>query len=56
VMQIKERVQAIVALLTGALAVGLLMAGLSRWHVIVATLVGATVGLGLETWITRRSR
>lgn len=55
VMQIKERVQAIVALLTGALAVGLLMAGLSRWHVIVATLVGATVGLGLETWITRRS-
>jgi len=55
VMQIRDRVQVVVAVLTGALAVGLLLAGMARWHVVVATLAGATLGLGLEQWIGQRS-
>jgi 4-azaleucine resistance transporter AzlC len=50
VMQIRDRVQVAVALLTGFLAVGLLIAGMTQWHIIVATLVGATLGVFLESW------
>jgi 4-azaleucine resistance transporter AzlC len=50
VLQIKDRIQVGVALLTGSLAAGLLLAGVSQWNVILATLVGATLGVGLEKW------
>ena len=53
-MQIKDRIQVGVAVLTGLLSVVLLLAGLDQWSVIAATVIGATVGLGVETWITRR--
>lgn len=55
VMQIRDRVQVIVALLTGALAVGLLLVGMTQWHVIVATIVGATLGVIFELWIKEPS-
>jgi len=55
VMQIKDRVQVAVALLTGTLAVGLLLAGVSQWNVMLATLVGATLGVGIEKWIKKSS-
>jgi 4-azaleucine resistance transporter AzlC len=55
VMQIKDRVQIGVALLTGLLATGLLLAGVNQWNVILATLAGATVGVGIETWIKKPS-
>jgi len=55
VMQIKDRVQIGVALLTGLLAVGLLLAGINQWNVILATLVGATLGVGIETWTKKPS-
>jgi len=54
-MQIKDRIQVGVAVLTGLLSVVLLLAGLDQWSVIAATVIGATVGLGVETWIKRRS-
>ena len=54
-MQIKDRIQVGVAVLTGVLSVGLLLAGLDQWAVIAATVIGATVGLGVETWINGRS-
>ena len=54
-MQIKDRIQVGVAMLTGLLSVVLLLAGLDQWSVIAATVIGATVGLGVETWIKRRS-
>lgn len=54
-MQIKDRIQVGVAVLTGLLSVALLLAGLDQWSVIAATVIGATVGLGVETWIKRRS-
>lgn len=50
VLQIQERVQIAVALLAGAVSVGLLLAGLDQWNVIVATVIVATVGVVLEQW------
>jgi predicted branched-subunit amino acid permease len=50
VLQIKDRVQIAVALLTGGLAVGLLLIGVDQWYVILATLAGATIGVGFEQW------
>ncbi len=55
VLQIKHRFHVIVALLTGILAVGLLQLGLNRWNVIVATVIGATIGVTLEQWINTPS-
>ena len=55
VLQIKDRVQVGVALLSGALAVGLSLAGMDQWNVIAATLAGATCGVILERWINNRS-
>ena len=55
VMQIKDRVQIAVALLTGVLAVGLLLAGVNQWNVMLATLIGATLGVGIEKWIKKSS-
>jgi 4-azaleucine resistance transporter AzlC len=55
VMQIKDRVQIGVAVLTGLLATGLLLAGVSQWHVILATLMGATLGVGIEQWTKKSS-
>jgi 4-azaleucine resistance transporter AzlC len=49
-MQLKDRTQLIVAITTGIVAVTLLLAGLSQWHVIVATIIGATLGVFLEQW------
>jgi predicted branched-subunit amino acid permease len=54
-MQIKDRVQLIVAIVTGILAVALLLVGLDQWYVIAATLIGATLGVMVEQWINARS-
>lgn len=55
VMQIKDRVQIGVAFLAGGLAVGWLLLGVDQWNVILATVIGATVGVGLEEWTKKRS-
>ncbi|MDY6876240.1 MAG: AzlC family ABC transporter permease [Chloroflexota bacterium] len=55
VLQIKDRVQIAVAFLTGVLAVGLLLLGVEQWHVIAATLVGATIGVISEKWAKKIS-
>lgn len=55
VLQIKDRVQIGVALSTGVIAVGLLLVGVERWNVIVATLIGATMGVLFEEWTKKRS-
>jgi 4-azaleucine resistance transporter AzlC len=55
VMQIKDRVQFMVAITTGILAVCLLLAGLDQWYVIAATVIGATSGVMVEKWIKERS-
>ncbi|NLE46583.1 MAG: AzlC family ABC transporter permease [Chloroflexi bacterium] len=56
VMQLKNRVHIIVGALTGALATGLSLAGLGQWTVIVATILGASIGVLLESkWTSRPS-
>jgi len=55
VVQVKDYVQIIVALLSGMLAVGLLLLGVTQWYVMIATLVAATAGLGFERWINDSS-
>lgn len=50
VFQIQGKVHAAVAAFGGALSIGLLMAGVDQWNVILATLLAATFGVILETW------
>jgi 4-azaleucine resistance transporter AzlC len=50
IMQIKDRTQVVVAGVTGLVAAGLLLAGVSQWNVMLATLLGATLGVVIETW------
>jgi 4-azaleucine resistance transporter AzlC len=55
VVQIKDRVQVAVTLLAGGLSVLFLLAGMSQWNVIAATLAAATVGVLVEPWIKKPS-
>jgi branched chain amino acid efflux pump len=55
ILQIRDRVQILVALLAGMIAVGFLLAGIEHWGVIAATVIGATFGVGVERWIKMRS-
>lgn len=54
-LQIQNKLQVFIALLTGLLAIGLLLAGLDQWHVIAATLIGATIGMMIEQWTNKQS-
>lgn len=53
--QLKSRVHAVVAVAAGGLSVALLQAGLTQAHVLMATILGATLGLGVHTWTSKRS-
>ncbi len=53
VLQVKDRVQVLVALAGGALSVLFLLGGLGQWNVIVATLAAATLGMLVEKWTKR---
>jgi 4-azaleucine resistance transporter AzlC len=50
VFQLKDRRTVAVALAGGLLSVILLIAGLSQWNVIVATLIAATLGVMIDSW------
>ena len=54
-MQLKNRVQLVVAIAAGVFAVVLLLAGLDHWYVIAATVIGATLGVLVEEWTKKRS-
>ena len=54
-LQITDRIQIAVAIVTGALSVGLLLAGLEQWSVMIATVIGAAIGVVLEKWTKRPS-
>jgi predicted branched-subunit amino acid permease len=49
-LQVRKRSQLAVAVLTGVLAALLLHGGMTRMYIIVATVIGATVGVVLEQW------
>jgi 4-azaleucine resistance transporter AzlC len=53
VAQCGSKVRVITAIISGAIATGLYLAGWHQFHIIVATVLGATLGLGVEAWIKR---
>lgn len=55
VMQMKDTKHVSVALFSGALSVVLLVCGVGQWNVILATVIGASLGVLLEPWINDRS-
>ncbi len=50
VMQTKNRLHVLVAGFSGLAAIILIQAGADQWSVILATIIGATFGAGVETW------
>lgn len=51
--QCENKVRVITAIVSGAIATALYLAGWHQFHIIVATVLGATLGLGVEQWIKR---
>ncbi len=55
VLQIKSRLHLMVALFGGVLSMVLWMVGVTQWNVIFATILAASFGAGVETWIQQPS-
>jgi 4-azaleucine resistance transporter AzlC len=55
ILQIRGKLYILAALAGGAASLLIWGAGLTQWNVILATLIGATLGAGVETWQKRRS-
>lgn len=53
VMQTKRKLHVFVAGFTGLASIALIQAGADQWAVIIATVIGATVGAGVESWTKR---
>ena len=53
VSQCTNPVRVLTAIFSGGLATALYLAGWHQFHIIVATVVGATCGLGVEQWTKR---
>lgn len=51
--QCESPVRVVTAILSGTIATLLYLAGWHQFHIIVATIAGATLGLGVELWIRR---
>jgi 4-azaleucine resistance transporter AzlC len=54
-LQIKHSKMVCVALVAGLISVVLTIVGISTWSVIIASVLGATVGVVLETWTKKAS-
>lgn len=55
VLFLRNRIQVAVAVVAGLLSVSLLLSGVNQWNVLLAALVAATLGVGLEQWIKKPS-
>lgn len=55
VLQIRTRLHLIVGIFSALLSLGLWMGHITQWNVILAAVLGATLGAGVETWNQRRS-
>jgi len=54
-LQVKERLHVWIALFSGGLSLLLWVCGVRQWNVIVAAVLGAALGAGVETWQKQRS-
>ncbi len=52
-MQAKNGLHVFIAGFTGMVAIVLVQSGADQWSVILATIIGATVGAGVESWMKR---
>lgn len=50
VAQTKDGLHVLIAGFTGLLSIMLFQAGLESWSVIIATVIGATLGMGVQSW------
>jgi 4-azaleucine resistance transporter AzlC len=54
VLQIKDREHVFVALLSGILSVVFYLFGVNQWNVVLATFLGATLGVMMEQWTKKQ--
>lgn len=54
ILQIKQRTHLWIAIFSGIFSLVLWAAGATQWNVIIATIIGAALGAGLETWQNRQ--
>lgn len=52
-MQVKNGLHIFVAGFTGLASIALIQAGADQWSVIIATVLGATLGMGVESWMKK---
>ena len=52
-MQLKNGLHVFVAGFTGLVSIALIQAGADQWSVIIATVLGATFGAGVESWMKK---
>ncbi|HSM26393.1 MAG TPA: AzlC family ABC transporter permease [Anaerolineaceae bacterium] len=50
ILQINHRTHLFIALLSAILSIIFWQLGATQWHVILATVIAATIGAGVETW------
>lgn len=55
ILQIKHRTHLIIAILSALLSLLIWQLGATQWHVIIATIICATIGAGIETWKRQQS-
>lgn len=55
VLQLKSRLHLMVALFGGLLSMLLWLVGVTQWNVIIATILAASFGAGVETWTKQPS-
>lgn len=53
--QLKSRQHLAVAVIAGLLSTALMLAGLDQSHVLAATIIAATIGLGVHAWTSKQS-
>ena len=55
ILQIRNKTFLVIAVISGFLSLLLWFVGITQWNVIIATIIGATIGAGMETWQKKRS-
>lgn len=53
--QIKDRILLIAAIFGGIISTTMMIGGLNQWNVVIATILAATLGLGIDLWTKKLS-
>ena len=55
VPQLVKPIYLMMAVVAAAVSIGLYLSGFAQSHVIVATVLASTIGVGVEAWINKQS-